>query len=148
MNEKLRALYAGFRTFQRANRGLYGGEMIRYGDTVSEMGNRNRRTFKPNTQYVYLYSEQLQQKLRVRLSVNVLQKIDEAGGLDNYILNQPFPESWFAEKIKYQILMNKFEKEREEADETVKTMRLKWERQKKRDRKIRAPDTADQESEA
>lgn len=104
-----------FRTFQRANRGLYGGQMIRFGDSVSEMGNRTRRSFKPNVQYVSLFSEQLGRALRVRASVDVIRQVDEAGGLDNYLLQQRIPESWFAEKLRYRILLHKWRQEAQAA---------------------------------
>ena len=84
--------------------------MIRFGETVSEMGNRTKRSFKPNIQYCSMYSEQIEEKVKFRASVDVIQKIDEQGGLDNYILNQRFPESWFADKLKYQILLAKHAK--------------------------------------
>lgn len=87
--------------------------MIRFGDQVSEMGNRTRRSFKPNTQYCTMYSEYLNRRVKVRVAVDVIKKIDEAGGLDSYILNQPVPESWFADKLKYQILMAKYAAEME-----------------------------------
>lgn len=89
--------------------------MIRFGETVSEMGNRTKRTFKPNIQYCNLYSEALGKKINIRVSPEVLIRIDEAGGLDNYILNQPFPESWYAERLKVQILQNRLTKEKEAA---------------------------------
>lgn len=108
---KYNRIFQGFKTFKRANRGLYGDAMIRFGDSVSEMGNRTKRSFKPNIQYASLYSEQLGQKVKVRLATSVLQKIDEAGGLDAYVLNQPVPESWFAEKLKFKILMAKHQAE-------------------------------------
>lgn len=108
---KYNRIFQGFKTFKRANRGLYGDSMIHFGETVSEMGNRTKRSFKPNIQYASLYSEQLGQKVKVRLATSVIQKIDEAGGIDAYILNQPVPESWFAEKLKFKILMAKHQAE-------------------------------------
>lgn len=119
MSKALQKLYAGFRTFKRANRGLYGGTMIRFGDQVSGMGNRTRRSFKPNTQYCMMYSEHLGEKVRVRVVADVIRRVDEAGGLDQYILNQPVPESWFAEKLKYQILMAKHAAESQSDQKSV-----------------------------
>lgn len=110
-SKALNKLYNGFLTFKRANRGLYGCEMIRFGDSVSEMGNRTRRSFKPNIQYCTFYSEHLKRKLKVRVAASVIPKIDEAGGIDSYILNQPVPESWFAEKLKYNMLTAKHQAE-------------------------------------
>lgn len=85
--------------------------MIRYGDQVSEMGNRTRRSFKPNIQYCSFYSEHLGQKIKARVAAKMIPKIDEAGGIDQYILNQRVPESWFAEKLKFKMLMAKHQDE-------------------------------------
>lgn len=112
MNPKQAAMLTRH-TFQRANRGLYGNADIIFGDSVSEMGNRTRRSFKPNTQYVSLFSEYMGKSVKVRATVEALKRVDEAGGLDNYLLEQRFPESWFAEKIRYQILISKLKKEME-----------------------------------
>lgn len=106
MNGK-KAAQLTFHQFKRANRGLYGESSITFGDKVSEMGNRTRRSFKPNVQYISLFSEHMGKTVKVRAAVEVIRKVDEAGGLDNYLLGQRFPESWGAEKIRYDILMAK-----------------------------------------
>lgn len=99
--------------FKRAQRGLYAGEMIRFGDQVSEMGNRTRRTWKPNVQRVTLWSETLQERLSIRVTTKALGLIDKAGGLDSYILEQRVPESFLAEKLKKRILLKRIENELE-----------------------------------
>lgn len=101
-------------TFKRAQRGLFAGERIRFGDKVSEMGNRSRRTWKPNVQHVPLYSETLGQRLRLKVTTTALQLIDQAGGLDKYILGQRRPESECAEKLKRQILLARLARERKQ----------------------------------
>lgn len=97
--------------FKRAQRGLYAGEMIRFGDQVSEMGNRTRRTWKPNVQRVRLWSETLQERLSIRVTTKALGLIDKAGGLDSYILEQRVPESLLAESLKKRILLKRIENE-------------------------------------
>ncbi len=124
LKKSLNKIYGGFQTFKRANRGLYGNLMIKSGDQVSEMGNKTKRSFKPNIQYCTMYSELLDKKMKVRLAANIIKQIDDAGGLDNYILNQPVPESWFAEKLKYQMLMAKHEAELHQQDDTSDHERL------------------------
>jgi large subunit ribosomal protein L28 len=100
-------------TFKRAQHGLYAGEHIRFGNQVSEMGNKTRRTWKPNAQHVPLWSEMLQEKLRVRLTTTALELVDKAGGLDSYILGQRIPESRYAFNLKARILKRKLELENE-----------------------------------
>ena len=51
----------------RANRGLYAGKTIRYGNTISEMGNKNRRPWLPNIHQVSLYSETLQRRIPLKV---------------------------------------------------------------------------------
>lgn len=104
-------------TFKRAQRGLFAGEHIRFGDRVSEMGNRTRRTWKPNVQHVLLYSETLRERLRLKVTTTALEQIDRAGGLDAYILGQRWPESECAERLKRRILMARLERERRRLEE-------------------------------
>jgi len=99
-------------TFKRAQRGLFAGERIRFGDKVSEMGNRSRRSWKPNVQRVSLWSEALGKKLSLKATTTALGLIDKAGGLDSYILEQKQPESICAAELKKRILLQRLELER------------------------------------
>lgn len=99
--------------FKRAQRGLYAGETIHFGDTKSEMGNRNRRSWKPNAQRVSLWSETLQRRVRLTATTTALGLIDKAGGLDAYILAQRLPESNFAAELKASILKSKLQREQD-----------------------------------
>lgn len=98
-------------TFKRAQRGLYAGEHIRFGNTVSEMGNKSRRTWKPNVQRLPLWSETLKEKVKVRVSMTALKKIEQVGGLDTYLLNQRHAESLCAEELRHKILRRRLEEE-------------------------------------
>lgn len=98
-------------TFKRAQRGLFAGEHIRFGDQVSEHGNRTRRTFVPNIQKVSLWSETLKERLRLSVSTKALELIDKAGGLDAYLLGQRLPESQLAAKLRERILLKRLELE-------------------------------------
>lgn len=98
-------------TFKRAQRGLFAGERIKFGDQVSEMGNRSKRSWKPNVQRVKLWSETLRERLPIKVTPTALGLIDKAGGLDNYILEQIRPESEFASQLKTRILMKRLELE-------------------------------------
>ena|ERR1700733_10575081 len=96
---------------KRMQYGLYAGRQILHGNTVSEMGNRNPRTWKPNVHRCSLYSEILGKQLRIEVTTTALKRIDYAGGLDNYILKQTHPESIFAKKLKDRLLKTKYELE-------------------------------------
>ncbi|KAL6783865.1 MRPL28 [Auxenochlorella protothecoides x Auxenochlorella symbiontica] len=74
--------------FNRARRGLYAGKQIRSGNNISEDGkNKTRRFWRPNSQYVNLYSPALERSVRVRVTASALRTIDKYGGLDGYLLN-------------------------------------------------------------
>lgn len=51
----------------RANRGLYAGKTIRYGNTISEMGNKTRRPWLPNVHPATLYSETLNRRISLKV---------------------------------------------------------------------------------
>lgn len=70
----------------RAQRGLYGGAKIQYGNNVSFSNRKTRRKWLPNVQRKELYSQALEAKVPVRLTTSVLREIDRRGGLDNYLL--------------------------------------------------------------
>lgn len=57
------------------------------GHNVSHSNRKTRRFFKPNLQQISLYSEALEQKIRVRISVSGLRTIEANGGLDAYLLS-------------------------------------------------------------
>lgn len=101
--------YSNVAKLNRAERGLYADRGLSYGNTISDFGNRNRRTWKPNIQRSSLYSSILQERVRIRVSTEALRQIDSCGGLDSYILGQKLPESEFAKKLKDRILNKKLE---------------------------------------
>jgi large subunit ribosomal protein L28 len=55
------------------------------GNNVSHAKNRSRRRFLPNLQQMSLYSEALNQKVRMRLSTAAARTIEHKGGLDAYL---------------------------------------------------------------
>ncbi|CAG8481889.1 10867_t:CDS:1 [Acaulospora morrowiae] len=78
--------YMEQRTYKQANKGLYAGAHIQFGNQISEFGNKSRRTWKPNVHPVKLYSEALDRRLEIRCTPRVLKTIDQKGGLDKYLL--------------------------------------------------------------
>ncbi|KAI4323151.1 hypothetical protein L6164_022780 [Bauhinia variegata] len=75
----------------RANRGLYAGKHIQFGNRVSEDGgNKTRRTWKPNVQEKRLFSYILDRHIQVEVTTHALRCIDKAGGIDEYLLKTPY----------------------------------------------------------
>src|ERR1700722_18732001 len=92
-----------------AAKGLFAGKTVMHGNQISEMGNKTKRTWRPNVQRCRLYSEILKQKVRVHVTTEALKRIDVKGGLDQYILEQDHPESEFAAKLKERLLKRRLE---------------------------------------
>ena len=103
--------YSNVSKLGRAERGLYADRSLSFGNTISDFGNKNRRTWKPNIQRVSLYSATLQERVKLRVSTEALRRIDRAGGLDCYIIGQRIPESECARKLKEKIIIKKLENE-------------------------------------
>jgi len=55
------------------------------GNNVSHAKNRSRRRFLPNLQPMSLYSETLNQSVRMRVSTAAARTIEHKGGLDAYL---------------------------------------------------------------
>lgn len=104
--------YSNVAKLGRAERGLYAGRGLSFGNTISPFGNRNRRTWKPNIQRASLYSALLNERIKLRVSTEALRQIDRVGGLDSYILGQKLPESECARKLKEKLLKKKLELEK------------------------------------
>jgi large subunit ribosomal protein L28 len=77
--------YGEARIFKRSDRGLFGGQVIAFGNKVSEMGNRSRRSWLPNVINKGLWSQSLNRIIKMRLTARVLRTITKEGGLDNYL---------------------------------------------------------------
>ncbi|KAH6835866.1 Ribosomal L28 family [Perilla frutescens var. hirtella] len=74
----------------RANRGLFAGRHIQFGNRVSEGGgNKTKRNWKPNVQEKRLFSYILDRHIRVKVTTHALRCIDKAGGIDEYLLKTP-----------------------------------------------------------
>ncbi len=61
------------------------GKGVMTGNNVSHANNRSRRRFLPNLQPMSLYSEALNQSVRMRLSTAATRTIEHKGGLDAYL---------------------------------------------------------------
>lgn len=94
-------------TFKRAQRGLFAGERIKFLDSISEFGNRNRRAVRPNVQKLLFHSETLKRRLRIKATPTAVGLIEKYGGVDAYVLNMPKPDSEFAAALKERILLHR-----------------------------------------
>ncbi|KAK5584411.1 hypothetical protein RB653_006022 [Dictyostelium firmibasis] len=72
---------------KRAQRGLYGGKDIIFGDQTSFSNRKTRRTWKPNVQTKTYHSDVLDTNIRVSLTTYTIRCIDKAGSFDNYIIH-------------------------------------------------------------
>ncbi|CAN1852385.1 50S ribosomal protein L28 [Linum perenne] len=75
----------------RAQRGLFAGKHIQFGNQISEDGgNKTRRNWKPNVQDKRLFSYILDRHIRVKVTTHTLRCVDKAGGIDEYLLKTPY----------------------------------------------------------
>ncbi|EFA77601.1 hypothetical protein PPL_12207 [Heterostelium album PN500] len=72
---------------KRAQRALYGGRTIQYGNSISFSHKKTRRTWKPNVQSKTYHSDILNQDIKVDVTTYTMRCIDKAGNFDNYIIN-------------------------------------------------------------
>lgn len=73
------------RTFKRAQRGLYDGKIIQFGNSVPNSRHKTGRTWKPNVQRKSVWSETLQTWIRTRIATSAMRSIEKHGGLDQYL---------------------------------------------------------------
>ena len=79
--------YGDQQLFKQANKGLYGEQMIRFGNNVSkDTETKTRRNWKPNVLSKSLYSVALKKRIKLRITAKVLKTMDREGGLDEYLL--------------------------------------------------------------
>ncbi|KAG0051222.1 39S ribosomal protein L24, mitochondrial [Gryganskiella cystojenkinii] len=72
--------------FKRAQRGLFGGKQIQFGNSVPFSKTKTRRTWLPNVQTKRLFSETLNDWIRLNMTTHVIRTVDKKGGLDRYLL--------------------------------------------------------------
>jgi large subunit ribosomal protein L28 len=62
------------------------GKLPMSGQLRSHAENKSKRTFRPNLCEVTLISDQLQRKVRLRISAHALKTVERRGGLDAFLL--------------------------------------------------------------
>ncbi|MBT4769027.1 MAG: 50S ribosomal protein L28 [Rhodospirillaceae bacterium] len=80
------------------------GKGVMSGNNVSHAHNKSRRRFLPNIQQTSLYSEALDEMVRLRLAVAAIRTIEAQGGIDDFLVSAPDAQlSDDARKIKKRI---------------------------------------------
>lgn len=72
-----------------ARRCDFTGKGVQTGNNVSHAKNRTKRRFLPNLQETSIYSESLDEMVRVRLTTHAIRTIEHNGGLDAYLTTTP-----------------------------------------------------------
>ncbi len=72
-----------------ARRCSVSGKGVMTGNNVSHAHNKSRRRFLPNLQPMSLYSEALNQSVRMRITTAAARTIEHKGGLDAYVKSTP-----------------------------------------------------------
>ncbi|KZT04940.1 mitochondrial 50S ribosomal protein L28-like protein [Laetiporus sulphureus 93-53] len=72
--------------FKRSQLGLFHGKMKQYGNSVPFSKHKTRRSWLPNIQNKRLFSDTLQQFMRIKVTARALKTIKKYGGLDQYVL--------------------------------------------------------------
>ncbi len=62
------------------------GKLPMSGQLRSHAENKSKRTFRPNLCEVTLISDQLQRKVRLRISAHALKTVERRGGLDAFLM--------------------------------------------------------------
>ena len=70
-----------------ARRCYFTGKAVMSGNNVSHANNKTKRRFLPNLQDTSVYSDALDQMVRVRITARGLRTIEHNGGLDAYLLS-------------------------------------------------------------
>ena len=65
------------------------GVKISLGNNVSHAHNKTKRSFIPNLQRKNIYSDILNQMVRLKISTKAMKSIESAGGFDKYIVLMP-----------------------------------------------------------
>ncbi|KAF4602987.1 39S ribosomal protein L24, mitochondrial [Pleurotus pulmonarius] len=100
--------------FKRAQLGLFQGKSKQYGNNVPFSKHKTRRTWLPNVQHKYLFSETLEQEVRLKITTRALKTIKKAGGLDNYVLNTRADLlAWEGMRVRLLVQQRLAERERE-----------------------------------
>ncbi len=65
------------------------GKKISLGNNVSHAHNKTKRNFIPNLQKKSIFSEILNQMIRLKISTRAIKSIEVSGGFDKFIISAP-----------------------------------------------------------
>lgn len=91
----------------RSRRGLYDGVDKRFGNNVSFSKRRTRRSFSPNVFGKRLYSETLDEMIKLKVTARAIRSIDKAGGLDNYLYSSKHVTEGMGMRVRSRIKMRR-----------------------------------------
>jgi len=91
---------------KRAQRGLYHGSTIKFGNWISFSDKKTKRNWKPNIHTIQFFSDLLKKSIKIRVSSKALRSIDKMGGIDTYLLGtKPKTiDSAFGMKLRQEII--------------------------------------------
>ncbi|KAK0475858.1 50S ribosomal protein L24 [Armillaria novae-zelandiae] len=71
--------------FKRSQLGIFQGKSKQYGNNVPFSKHKTRRTWLPNVQTKRIFSDALNQSVKLKVTTRALKTIKKHGGLDNYL---------------------------------------------------------------
>ncbi|KAG7445294.1 uncharacterized protein BT62DRAFT_898076 [Guyanagaster necrorhizus] len=71
--------------FKRSQLGIFQGKSKQYGNNVPFSKHKTRRTWLPNVQTKRIFSEALNQSVKLKVTTRALKTIKKHGGLDKYL---------------------------------------------------------------
>lgn len=82
--------YGPRKFFKQADKGLYGGAQLQFGNKISKGRNKGktRRTWHPNVKLETIHSDALDTDLTLRITHSCMRTIKKCGGLDQYLLGE------------------------------------------------------------
>jgi len=70
----------------RAKEGLYHGKDVQFGNSISHSVKHTKRRWNPNVQNKRVWSDGLEGWVRFKMTTKAIRAVDDAGGIDNYLL--------------------------------------------------------------
>ncbi|KAF9037411.1 hypothetical protein BDZ89DRAFT_982679 [Hymenopellis radicata] len=89
--------------FKRAQEGLFQGRSKQYGNNVPFSKHKTRRSWLPNVQNKRLFSEALNETIKLKVTARAVKTISKHGGLDNYLLKGSEPKDLSDEGMRLRV---------------------------------------------
>jgi large subunit ribosomal protein L28 len=126
-------------TFKRAQRGLFAGKHIQFGNNKPFSLKKTRRVWLPNIQRKRLFSQILGKEIQLKVTTAALRTIDKKGGLDNYLLytRDEKLQSELAIRLKRLLEKKLAERKAKRKAKRARQKQRKLEKQKQKEMKMR-----------